>query len=185
MADENIIPGDSLAALQAELVRARTKAGLSIVDLHEQTQISRAVLLGYERGRTRPGAREIKLLCEALKITPNKLIFGTEDPFEKHPLYESLGIDSDASRMMKMMGLFSVLTRSEQDSLLQLSSSIVASRHGQEAILSMESAYEVAGEMMQEEVQGFADKVSDGMTENKSKEIEQKMKDRVRQKKNS
>jgi transcriptional regulator with XRE-family HTH domain len=183
MVEENKIQADTLNALQAELVRARTKAGLSISDLHDKTQISRAVLLGYERGRTRPGAREIKLLCEALKITPNKLIFGTEEPFEKHPLYESLGVDSDASRVMKMMGLFNILARSEQDSLLQLSSSIVASRHGQDAILSIESVYEVASELMHESVQEFTEKISSELTDDKGKEIEQKMKDLIKSKK--
>lgn len=54
---------------------------MTVKQLHEQTGISRAVLFGYEAGRTRPGARELRLLCEALKVTPNRLLFGSEEPF--------------------------------------------------------------------------------------------------------
>lgn len=42
--------------------------------------ISRTSLVGYESGTSRPGLREIKLLCEVLSISPNRLIYGTDDP---------------------------------------------------------------------------------------------------------
>lgn len=42
--------------------------------------ISRAVLSLYETGVNKPGAREIKLLCEALKVTPNWLLYGSDSP---------------------------------------------------------------------------------------------------------
>ena len=38
--------------------------------------ISRTVLVGYEAGKTRPGAREIRLLSDALNVTPNWLLLG-------------------------------------------------------------------------------------------------------------
>lgn len=47
----------------------------------EGTGISRAVLSMYEVGKNRPSPREIRLLCEALRISPNLLIYGDEDPF--------------------------------------------------------------------------------------------------------
>ena len=43
--------------------------------------VSRTVLVGYESGKYKPGAREIRLLAEALHITPNWLLYGTEKPF--------------------------------------------------------------------------------------------------------
>lgn len=46
----------------------------------DQRGISRAVLSLYETGGSKPGAREIMLLCEALKVTPNWLIYGTDTP---------------------------------------------------------------------------------------------------------
>ncbi len=38
--------------------------------------VSRTSLVGYEQGISKPGLREIRLLCEVLTITPNWLIFG-------------------------------------------------------------------------------------------------------------
>tara|TARA_B100001250_G_scaffold312419_1_gene274430 strand:+ start:167 stop:853 length:687 start_codon:yes stop_codon:yes gene_type:complete len=45
----------------------------------EQKGISRTAIIAYEQGTTKPGLREIKLLCEVLHITPNWLIYGTDN----------------------------------------------------------------------------------------------------------
>jgi transcriptional regulator with XRE-family HTH domain len=42
--------------------------------------ISRTVLVGYEAGKTKPGAREIRILAEALNVTPNWLLLGNMTP---------------------------------------------------------------------------------------------------------
>lgn len=67
-----------------ELKRAREAKNLSHTDLYRLTGISRSVLSGYETGRTKPGAKEIKLLCEALSVNPNRLLFGSEEPFKPY-----------------------------------------------------------------------------------------------------
>lgn len=114
---EDGIKTDPLTTLPGELIAAREMLGLTISDLHDRTKISRAVLLGYEKGRTRPGARELKLLCSALRITPNKLLFGDEEPFQNDPAYETIRAFEDIDRPHKMGKLFAVLTRVEQDAL--------------------------------------------------------------------
>jgi len=45
----------------------------------EKKGVSRTAIVGYEQGTSKPGLREIRLLCEVLKVSPNWLIFGTED----------------------------------------------------------------------------------------------------------
>ena len=40
--------------------------------------VGRTVLVGYESGTFRPGAREIRLICQALSVTPNWLLLGEE-----------------------------------------------------------------------------------------------------------
>jgi transcriptional regulator with XRE-family HTH domain len=65
---------------------AREARGLSQTALAARTQmadatgkgVGRTVLFGYESGKFRPGAREIRLICQALSITPNWLILGDE-----------------------------------------------------------------------------------------------------------
>lgn len=77
-------PVNEVDAISIQLQRARIDLGLSIVELSKLTGISKTVLHGYERARTKPGAREIRLLCAALRISPNLLILGSED-FQTHP----------------------------------------------------------------------------------------------------
>lgn len=48
----------------------------------ENIGITRNVISFIESGRTKPGPREIRLLCEALRISPNFLIYGNDDPFD-------------------------------------------------------------------------------------------------------
>jgi transcriptional regulator with XRE-family HTH domain len=62
------------------LKAAREVKGLSQIDLHNKTGLSRTVLINYEAGRHKPGVRELRLLCDALEVSPNQLIYGTEEP---------------------------------------------------------------------------------------------------------
>lgn len=69
---------------------ARESMGLTQVGLATRTKlvdpngegVSRTVIIGYEAGTYKPGAREIRILCEALSITPNWLLYRQETPFE-------------------------------------------------------------------------------------------------------
>jgi transcriptional regulator with XRE-family HTH domain len=58
----------------------------------EEKGISRAVLSLYESGTNRPSPREIRLLCEALTITPNYLIYGDNAPFHESNDYQRYGV---------------------------------------------------------------------------------------------
>lgn len=44
--------------------------------------ISRTALVGYENGSSRPGLREIRLLCEVLQVTPSWIVYGSDSPFQ-------------------------------------------------------------------------------------------------------
>jgi transcriptional regulator with XRE-family HTH domain len=84
------------AELGQRIQEARRGAGLTQEELAERTKradidgsgISGAVISLYERGVNRPGPREIRILCEALRITPNHLVYGDEAPFAQHGLNE-------------------------------------------------------------------------------------------------
>jgi transcriptional regulator with XRE-family HTH domain len=68
---------------------ARRKAGLTQGELAERTKlvdedgngITRGALSTYESGRNNPGPRELRLISECLKASPNWLIYGDDDPF--------------------------------------------------------------------------------------------------------
>lgn len=91
-----VLTDEPEADLGMRLQEARRNANITQGELADKTRhvdldgngISSAVISLYERGVNRPGPREIRLLCEALRISPNRLIYGDEDPFEQHGLTE-------------------------------------------------------------------------------------------------
>jgi transcriptional regulator with XRE-family HTH domain len=78
-------------SIGVRLRAAREARGLSQTALATRTKlidstgkgVARTVLVGYEAGTFRPGAREIRLICQALSITPNWLILGAEGSTEQ------------------------------------------------------------------------------------------------------
>lgn len=123
----------TLDIVAIELRRAREAKGISHSELHRQTGISRPVLFGYETGRTKPGAKELRLLSEALGVTPNRLLFGTDEPFKPQTGIRSLVKlrNSPVSMMVGMMLFpvaFGVLDDDQVESLLTILSSMVESR---------------------------------------------------------
>lgn len=85
---------------------ARKQAGLTQKDLADRTRlldidgmgVSRGALSLYEIGKNSPPPKELRLLCEALKVSPNKLIYGTEDPFDDFADRARYGIAMDGPR---------------------------------------------------------------------------------------
>lgn len=82
--------------------RAKIEGGLSVEDLsrvckefdHEDKGISRLALSRYEAGKFMPGARELRILCDALGVSPNWLLLGTESakwPPETDAMVAALG----------------------------------------------------------------------------------------------
>lgn len=116
-----------------ELRRAREAKGFTHTDLHRKTGISRSVLFGYETGRTKPGAKEIRLLSEALQVNPNRLLFGNDEPFKPRT-----GLRSLAKLRNSHMGViaatiivpvvFATLDDDQLESLLVLLASLVEAR---------------------------------------------------------
>lgn len=79
------------AELGKRLEYQRRAKGLTqgqLADLTKQADqagkgLSRGVISLYELGINRPGVKEIRILCEVLRISPSYLIYGDEHPFEE------------------------------------------------------------------------------------------------------
>lgn len=90
-------PEDDLGQRIQETRNAKKLTQGGLADLtksldSEEKGISRAVLSLYEAGKNRPSPREIRLLCEALSITPNYLIYGDDSPFHEGNDYQRYGV---------------------------------------------------------------------------------------------
>lgn len=129
------LPEDGIGA---RLRAAREAKGYSQTHLSDYTKevdaarkgIHRTVLVGYESGQTRPGAREIRILCEALSVTPNWLIYGSNF---------AGGTEQAAMEGVRKNGLFaairlalaiSVLKPHERDALQSLALSMAGRELG-------------------------------------------------------
>lgn len=129
-------------SIASELIKAREDLGLTQSQLAAKSQVSLSALKGYETGRNMPGARELRELCQALQITPNKLLFGTDTPFRKVGDFAE-GIDerSNHVRRERIAALVHLLSFEESYAIYRLVHSIAIARHGD---ASVRGALEVA-----------------------------------------
>lgn len=126
--DEN----DQLAkAIGSRLDLAMQRRGFKIADLHKATGISRTVLLAYTRGTYAPGARELKLLCEHLDVSPTVLLFGSDEPKESPHRIGEVAVTSELTRIMAYLMLLARATPKEQAALLTIVEGLVEARDPQ------------------------------------------------------
>ena len=119
--------------LSPELVQAREKLGFTQAQLATESGVSLSAIKSYEIGRTFPGAREIRQLCQALKLTPNKLLFGVDDPFSVQQAGDAArfpGLTPAEVYRWRMKFLVDHLSAEECASLYFLMSALVRSRRG-------------------------------------------------------
>jgi transcriptional regulator with XRE-family HTH domain len=117
---------DTEAYVGERLRDARTAVQLTQGELSERTKladkegtgISRNVIAFIEQGRTQPGPKEIRLLCEALRITPNRLIYGEDDPFEE--MSRARYGTSDAETLAYVAYCFSRMHRHHREALYKI-----------------------------------------------------------------
>lgn len=118
----------------SELIKARSDLGLTQSQLSAKSGVSISAIKAYESGRNMPGTRELRELCIALQISPNKLLFGVESPYEVRSILDLLAGDGDAEdhvAQLKLATLISMLSSDERDALTTLASSIAIARHGE------------------------------------------------------
>ena len=136
-----VLNRDSIAH---ELAHARKLLGWTQMELHQQTGISRETIKQYETGRNLPGAREIRLLSAALKISPNRLLLGTDEfvtpasPLEGLRTAENNPINADSFRSyMQFMGIYTYLLPAERAAILTLIEPLLLSRQPADELKTM------------------------------------------------
>jgi transcriptional regulator with XRE-family HTH domain len=134
-----------------ELTHARKILGWTQMELHQRTGISRETIKQYETGRNLPGAREIRLLSAALKISPNRLLLGTDEfvtpasPLGGLINAENNPINADSFRSyMQFMGIYSFLLPAERAAILTLIEPLLLSRKEADEVKTM---LDMMGEM--------------------------------------
>ena len=81
-----------------------------------------------------PGSRELRELCQALAISPNKLLFGVDFPFQARTVVTALGeLDASESAQVsatRLVLLAKLLASDERNAVLTLMHSVAVARHG-------------------------------------------------------
>lgn len=169
-----------LDPLAVELVRARKAAGWTQNELHQKTGISRDAIKGYESGRNMPGSRELRVLCEALGVSANKVLWG-RDAF-KAPAGPIKGMFSDpsmdlATQHLKMIMLLNMLTQDEREAIMTLTESIIVGRKGgRDEINKALAVVNVLGEEMHADFERVAEGImKEAMTEERVADLNAKM----------
>jgi len=93
--------------------------------------ISRTALVGYENGNSKPGARELRILCETLRVTPNHLLFGNEQPFETVAM-EGMSASRGRSlqQAVQLAFVLAALKDHERDALMSIALSFAGRQLG-------------------------------------------------------
>lgn len=100
----------------------------------EEKGISRTAIVGYEAGTSRPGTRELRILCESLHISPNHLIYGSDEPFQTaHAALEGLRTHSrPIAKALQVALLVTALQDHEREALMSLILSLAGRELGDE-----------------------------------------------------
>ena len=134
MSPEKLPPVPTPNAFASELISARAKIGLTQGQLARASGLSLSAIKAYESGRNLPGARELRELCQALQISPNKLLFGTEAPFKAQSMADLL-VDGEAEDDQVSRGrasfLLGLLAADERNAVVTLLRALALARHGE------------------------------------------------------
>lgn len=124
-------------SIGTEIVKARELLGLTQAELATRSQVSLSAIKGYETGRNFPGAREIKQICQVLRISPNRLIFGQENPFSErawHQFIEPGPQERKVDFKTEVQYLLPLLSSIECESFFRLAYGLALARHGLKAV---------------------------------------------------
>ncbi len=155
----------------SELIKARGELGLTQAQLAEKSGLSLSAIKAYESGRNMPGARELRELCQAVQVSPNKLLFGTELPFKDRGIGDMLvDGDSDEQAVMRvrLAMLTGMLASDERQSIYTLAKSIAVARHGEEKVREMT----VGADMMAGIGRTFMGATRDALVKNQPIEVD-------------
>jgi transcriptional regulator with XRE-family HTH domain len=130
-------------AIASEIIRGREQLGLTQAQLSAQSQVSLSAIKGYETGRNLPGAKEIRQICQVLRISPNRLVFGVENPFPEsswphEPLPEKgkpIYTPPEPGQLeQRLQHLLPLLSSSERQAIHSIVYSLATARHGAKVV---------------------------------------------------
>lgn len=149
----------------SELIKGRNDLGLTQNQLSSKSGLSLSAIKAYETGRNMPGARELRELCNALQVSPNKLLFGKELPFEPRTVMDQLTYgepENEAVARVRAMMLFCLLASDEREAIFTLARSLAVARHGVDEVKNAMLGADFMAGLTREMIQAGSDAVRTG-----------------------
>jgi transcriptional regulator with XRE-family HTH domain len=125
---------------------------------HAARGISRTSVIGYEQGTSNPGLREIRLLCEVLRVTPNWLVYGTDaaGPVTQSSMEVfSLAPNGELKNVMKAALALIALKGHERDSILSLVLSLAGRQLGDARLAGLLAAGNLMSDVFSKELKNW------------------------------
>jgi transcriptional regulator with XRE-family HTH domain len=126
--------------------------------------ISRTALIGYEQDVTNPGLREIKLLCTALTVSPNWLIYGSDSaPTVSLPSSEllRLGDKHAIDSIIRTAAVLLALKGHERDAIQTLALSLAGRQLGDARLSGLVFCVSFLRDAFLKTLQEYSDEISD------------------------
>jgi transcriptional regulator with XRE-family HTH domain len=154
-------------ALAARLKIARDQRGFSQAAVAGRSKrsdpegkgISRTAIIGYESASSRPGARELRILCEVLAVTPNWLLFGSGEAFKaQHVAMEMApksGKQAGVTDVVAMATVLTALKGHERDALYSLIYSLAGRQLGDVRLSGLHMMGVLLASSVEQQLRGF------------------------------
>jgi transcriptional regulator with XRE-family HTH domain len=152
------------------LKKSRLLREMSATALHERTGIAKSSLTRYEKGDRTPGCKELRLLCEALDVSPSYLLWGDESKeFGKLTIsVYDMEFESDDQLSAFVAVLFSMVSRPDRTAILQLLYSNAVANVGEDKLKFFVEALPIIVSSTEDLISEWAD----NMLESISKRLE-------------
>ncbi|MGC2457432.1 MAG: helix-turn-helix transcriptional regulator [Gallionellaceae bacterium] len=107
---------------------ARASMELTQVGLAKKASLSRSAVVHYEQGNAVPGGVELVKLAEALHLTPNYLLSGSDDYFASQTIDHALASDDMEVMVARNSICLMVLDREVRESISALLMTLVKAK---------------------------------------------------------
>lgn len=140
--------------------KARTALELTQVGLAKKASLSRSAVVHYEQGNAVPGSVELVKLAEALNLSPNYLLSGSNNFFASQSIDHALVSDNPALVISRTAICLSQLDREVQESISALLMTLVKAKLPKRKFQELIKAIGLVGQTLPE-MRAGAEKIID------------------------
>lgn len=115
------------------LFNERRKAGLTQDELGQRIDMERRQVARYEAGTHAPSVVNLRRICDALRVSPNFMLYGTEEPFKVESAYDRLAQGDSMERVIPKLAMTLTLVGiDDRRTLTDLIVRLAEAKHGED-----------------------------------------------------